>query len=54
MPFEGFKMQVRKPSKDMPAYSKPVMSDKEIADIYVLMQSLPGARDPKGIAILSD
>jgi hypothetical protein len=30
------------------------MSDKEIADIYVFMQSLPGARDPKGIAILSD
>jgi hypothetical protein len=30
------------------------MSDTEIADIYVFTQSLPGARDPKGIAILSD
>jgi mono/diheme cytochrome c family protein len=54
VPFEGFKMQVRNPSKDMPAYSEPVMSDKEIADIYAFMQSLSGARDPKGIAILND
>jgi hypothetical protein len=30
------------------------MSDKEIADIYVFLQSLPGPRDPKGIAILND
>ena len=30
------------------------MSDKEIADIYVFMQSLSGARDPRGIAILGD
>jgi mono/diheme cytochrome c family protein len=54
MPFEGFKMQVRNPSKDMPAYSEPVMSDKEIADIYAFMQALSGPRDPKGIAILND
>jgi mono/diheme cytochrome c family protein len=54
MPFEGFKMQLRNPSKDMPAYSEPVMSDQEIADIYAFMQSLPGRRDVKGIAILGD
>src|SRR5947209_20397350 len=54
MPFEGFKMQLRNPSKDMPAYSAPVMSDQEIADIYAFMQSLPGRRDAKGIAILGD
>jgi len=38
----------------MPAYSAPVMSDQEIADIYAFMQSLPGRRDAKGIAILGD
>ena len=54
VPFEGFKMQVRNPANDMPAYSEPVMSDKEIADIYAFMQSLPGRRDPKDIAILRD
>ena len=54
MPFEGFKMQVRNPSNDMPAYSEPVMSDKEIADIFAFVQSLPGRRDTKDIAILKD
>jgi mono/diheme cytochrome c family protein len=54
VPFEGFKMQVRNPSNDMPAYSEPVLSDKDIADIYAFMQSLPGKRDAKGIAILND
>src|SRR6202047_1838822 len=54
MPFEGFKMQIRNPSNDMPAYSEPVMSDKEIADIFAFVQSLPGRRDAKDIAILKD
>jgi mono/diheme cytochrome c family protein len=54
MPFEGFKMQIRNPSNDMPAYSEAVMSDKEIADIYAFVQSLPGRRDAKDIAILKD
>ena len=54
MPFEGFKMQLRNPSNDMPAYPEPVMSDKEIADIYAFVQSLPGRRDLKDIAILKD
>jgi hypothetical protein len=30
------------------------MSDKEIADIYAFVQSLPGRRDAKDIAILKD
>jgi mono/diheme cytochrome c family protein len=54
MPFEGFKMQIRNPSNDMPAYSEAVMSDKEIADMYAFVQSLPGRRDAKDIAILKD
>jgi mono/diheme cytochrome c family protein len=54
VPFEGFKMQVRNPSNEMPAYSEPVMSDREIAGIYVFMQSFPGRGNPKGIAILND
>jgi len=54
MPFEGFKMQVRNPSNDMPAYSEAVMSDQQIADIYAFVQSLPGRRDAKDIPILKD
>jgi len=53
MPYEGFKGQLRQPSLDMPAYSEPVMTDQEIADIYAFLQALPGRRDPKSIAILN-
>ena len=38
----------------MPAYSEPVMSDREIADIYMFMQSLSGRGNPKNITILND
>jgi mono/diheme cytochrome c family protein len=54
VPFEGLKMQIRNPSNDMPAYSEAVMSDQQIADVYAFLQSLPGRRDPKDIAILKD
>ena len=54
MPFEGFKMQIRNPSNDMPAYSEAVMSDQQIADIYAFVQSLPARRDAKDIPILKD
>jgi hypothetical protein len=33
-------MQVRNPSKDMLAYSEPVMPDKEIADIIAILNDL--------------
>ena len=42
MPFDGFKGQLRQPYSDMPAYSEIVMSDKQIADIYAFLQTLPG------------
>jgi mono/diheme cytochrome c family protein len=54
MPFDGFKGQLRQPVEDMPAYSDAVMSEQQIADIYAFVQSLPGRRDPKGIAILNN
>jgi len=54
MPFEGFKAQIRNPVNDMPAYSDAVLSDKDIADIYAFVKSLPGPRSPKDIAILNN
>jgi mono/diheme cytochrome c family protein len=54
MPFDGFKGQLRAPSNDMPAYSDAVMSEQDIADIYAFVQSLPGPRNPKDIAILNN
>jgi mono/diheme cytochrome c family protein len=53
LPFEPFKLQLRQPADDMPAYSTAVISDEQIADIYAYVQSLPGRRDPKSIAILN-
>jgi len=54
LPFDGFKGQVRDPSNDMPAYSDAVLSDKDIADIFAFVKSLPGPRSPKDISILNN
>jgi mono/diheme cytochrome c family protein len=54
MPYEGFKFQLRSPAKDMPAYAEVVMTDKDVADIYAFVQSLPGRREPKDFPLLAD
>jgi mono/diheme cytochrome c family protein len=54
MPFDAFKGQIRDPSNDMPAYSDAVLSDKDIADIFAFVKSLPGPRSPKDISILNN
>jgi len=54
MPFDGFMGQLRQPINDMPAYSEKVMSEKQIADIYAFVQSLPGPRPVKDVPILND
>src|SRR4029077_13636051 len=54
LPLDGFKGQVRNPSDDMPAYSDAVLSDKDVADIFAFVQSLPGPSSPKDIAILNN
>jgi mono/diheme cytochrome c family protein len=54
MPIEGFKAQIRNPVNDMPAYPDAVLSDKDIADIYAFVKSLPGTRSPNGIPILNN
>jgi len=54
MPFDGFTGQLRQPINDMPAYSEIVMSDKQIADIYAFLQTLPGPLSTKDMAIFKD
>jgi mono/diheme cytochrome c family protein len=54
MPFEGFKGQLRSPVNDMPAYSEKVMSDKQVADIYAFVESLPGPRPTKDMKIFDN
>jgi mono/diheme cytochrome c family protein len=54
VPFEGFKGQIRNPVNDMPAYSNAILSDKDIADIYAFVTSLPGPGSPKDHPILNN
>ena len=54
LPFDGFKGQLRNPVNDMPAYSDAVLSDKDVADIYAFLQTLPSRRPAKDIAILNN
>ena len=54
LPFEAFLGLLRNPSNDMPAYAAEVMSDQAVADVYAFLQSLPGPRPAKDIAILKD
>ena len=54
LPFDAFKGQIRNPINDMPAFSSAVLSDKDIADIYAFVQTLPGPSSPKSIPILNN
>ena len=54
VPFDGFKGVLRQSLRDMPAYTDAVLADKDVADIYAFLQSLPGRRPAKDIAILND
>jgi mono/diheme cytochrome c family protein len=54
LPFEGFRALLRDPPGDMPAFSEAVLSDKDVADIYAFLESLPGPRSPKDIRPLDN
>jgi mono/diheme cytochrome c family protein len=54
LPFDGFKGVLRESLRDMPAYTDAVLSDKDVADIFAFLQSLPGRRPAKDIAILNN
>jgi mono/diheme cytochrome c family protein len=54
LPYEGFKGVLRQSLRDMPAYVEAVLPDQDVADIYAFLQSLPGRRPAKDIAILND
>ncbi len=54
MPWDGFKGQLRQPINEMPAYAEIVLSEKEMADIYAFLQTLPGPLPTKDMAIFKD
>jgi mono/diheme cytochrome c family protein len=50
---EAFGLMVRTGPNDMPAYSAAVLSDKDLADIYAFVRSLPGPRPVQDIPLLN-
>ena len=53
LPFEAFLGQLRKPAAEMPVYTPLVISDKEVADIYAYLKSVPRPTDIKNIPTFS-
>ena len=54
LPFDGFKTQMRNPVRVMPPFPEAVLSDKEAADIYAYLQTLPLGRPAKDIPLLNN
>jgi mono/diheme cytochrome c family protein len=52
--FTAFSKYVRQPTGEMPPYTSKVVSDKELADIYAFLQSLPQPPAAKSIPILNN
>lgn len=52
-PYAAFANQVRNPRARMPAYSPVVMSDKDLADIYAFLRTVPKARTVEEIPLLA-
>ena len=50
--FQAFTRQVRKPANEMPPYTAKVVSDKELADIYAFLLTIPEPPAPGSIPIL--
>jgi mono/diheme cytochrome c family protein len=53
MPVESFVAFLRDAPNDMPAYSVGVLSDKDAADIYAFLRSLPGRKPTKDFPLLN-
>jgi len=53
IPFSGFVAYVRQPTGQMPPYTSKAVSDAQLADIYVFLQSIPQAVPSKTIPLLN-
>ena len=52
IPFEALLLQLRHPRARMPVYTPVVMPDKDVADLYAYLQSVPKGRTADEIALL--
>jgi mono/diheme cytochrome c family protein len=53
IPFDTLSNFVRTTSRQMPPFSKQILSDEDLADIYAYLQSVPKSPDPGSIPLLS-
>jgi mono/diheme cytochrome c family protein len=52
-PVESFTAFLREAPNDMPTFSTEVLSDKDAADIYAFLRSLPGRKPVKDFPLLN-
>jgi mono/diheme cytochrome c family protein len=53
IPFDTLSNFVRTTSRQMPPFSKQILSDEDLADIYAYLQSVPKGPDPGSISLLN-
>jgi len=53
IPFETLSNFVRTTNRQMPPFSKDILSDEDLADIYAYLESIPKGPDPKSIPLLN-
>ena len=53
LPYDAFAKQVREPVNVMPPYTKIVLADKDLADMYAYLMTVPPPPDLKDAAILN-
>lgn len=53
LPYDAFSKQVREPINVMPPYTKVVLSDKDLGDLYAYLNTVPPPADAKDAAILN-
>ena len=53
LPFDALSSFVRTTNRAMPPYRAEILSDVDLADLYVYLQSIPKGPDPKTIPLLN-
>lgn len=54
LPWQAVVNQVRRPRRDMPPYSVAILPDKDLADIYAYLASIPAGKPGSQIPLLSN
>src|SRR5262245_53017866 len=52
--FQRFQAYVRQPTGEMPPYTAKVVSDKDLADIYSFLQTIPAPPPVKDVPLLNN